>query len=384
MAQSMRNRVSNFKLNVTEDDEHFILENIRKVLAGNCWSIGPMTESFEEAFCDFTDSSHAVAVTNGGIALVALLRGLDVPDDSIVICPTLTAPPTPHAILASHMKVVFADSRTDDLGLDVDDVERRLDQYGDKVGAVITVHVGGWISPTIKNLYALCQRRGVPLIEDCAHAHGSFLNGRHAGSTTGLGTYSFFMTKPLTSGEGGIITTENTELADKLRIMRNYGKCHPGKHRLPGFNWRMSEFNAVVAWWASRNGLSITDQRRAIAAKYDRMLADGPGYSIVNVPGCKCSYYKYALLLDPAHDRDQVAQRMRDRFGIQLAGGIYDTLCHEEPYFCSIPERVLNASDSFPGSESVARRQLCLPLYPRLSNFEQELVVEGLRGVLAA
>ena len=95
MAQSMRNRVSNFKLNVTEDDEHFILENIRKVLAGNCWSIGPMTESFEEAFCDFTDSSHAVAVTNGGIALVALLRGLDVPDDSIVICPTLTAPPTP-------------------------------------------------------------------------------------------------------------------------------------------------------------------------------------------------------------------------------------------------------------------------------------------------
>jgi dTDP-4-amino-4,6-dideoxygalactose transaminase len=382
MSNSTPIRISNFKLNITAEDERFIIENIRKVLAGDRWTIGPMTESFEGAFRAFTGSSHAIAVTNGGTALVALLLGLEVPDDSIVLCPTLTAPPTPHAILASHMRVAFADSCPNDLGLDVNDVERKLDQYGDQVGAVITVHVGGWISPGIEDLQALCQQKGIPLIEDCAHSHGSFLNGNHAGSTAGLATYSFFMTKPLTAGEGGIITAEDGALADKLRIMRNYGKKHPGNHKLPGFNWRMSEFNAVVAWWASRNAVRIIEERRAIAARYDQMLTGGRGYTIVNVPGCNCSYYKYALLLDSKHNRDQIAQQMRC-LGIQLAGGIYDTLCHEEPYFRSIPKRVLNACDSFPGAESVARRQLCLPLYPGLTYREQELVVQRLRNHLA-
>ena len=377
-------KVSNFKLILSKEDKTFILQKVREVLSSSRWTVGPMGEAFEEAFKRLTGAPHAVAVGDGGAALIAALQALEVLEGSLIICPTLTAPPTPHAILAAGMKVVFADSCEDDLGLDPEDLKRKLVQYRGKIGAVIAVHVGGWISPRIKEIVKMCEREGIPLIEDCAHAHGSWLEGKHAGTFTKVGTFSFFMTKPLTSGEGGIGIAEEKAVRDAIRVIRNYGKDEHGVHIRKGFNYKMSEFEAAVALWASLNGKKITDERRKIAARYDEMLTGRGGLRIVKVPGCTCSYYKYAIVLDPGINRDEAKKRLLEEHGVEASGGIYDTLCHEEPYFRTIPEQVLNAQESFPQAERFARRQLCLPLYPGLTEREQKIVVQALQRIFQA
>lgn len=375
-------RVSNFKLILSEEDKTFILQKVREVLSSNRWTAGSMGQAFEEAFNQLTGIAHSVAVGDGGAALIAALQALKVPENSIVICPTLTAPPTPHAILAAGMKVVFADSCEDDLGLDPEDLKRKIEKYRGNIGAVIAVHVGGWISPRIKEIMRICEHAGIPLIEDCAHAHGSWLEGKHAGTFAKVGTFSFFMTKPLTSGEGGIVISHDQSLTDAIRVIRNYGKDEHGIHLRKGFNYKMSEFESAVALWASLNGKKITDERRKIAAYYDKSLAGLEGIQIIKVPSCTCSYYKYAITVDSPLGRDEIKKCLLQEYGVEVSGGIYDTLCHEEPYFRTLPERVLNARESFPQAERFARRQLCLPLYPGLSSQDQDWVAESLRNTL--
>ncbi len=382
--QTPKIKVSNFKLILEEEDKTFILNKTREVLDSHRWTVGPVGTAFEEAFKSFTGSSSAVAVGDGGAAIIAVLQALNIPEGSLILCPTLTAPPTPHAILAANMKVVFADSNPDDLGLDPVDVEKKLNQYKNQIKAVITVHVGGWISPRIKEIKKLCDRHGIPLIEDCAHAHGSWFEGKHAGSTAGIATYSFFMTKPLTSGEGGIVTAESKELTESIRIIRNYGKNDQGVHVIKGFNHKLSEFNAVVALWASVNAKRLTEERRKIAGIYDELLANVPGFKIVKVPECTCSYYKYILVLDPKLDRDEIKKTLLHEYGVEVSGGVYDTLCHQEPYFRTVPQEVLNVSDSFPKAEDFSRRQICLPLYPGLGKADQKLVVDSLKNLLSS
>jgi dTDP-4-amino-4,6-dideoxygalactose transaminase len=381
VTQNPQIKVSNFKLLLSEEDKKFILGKTGEVLSSHRWTVGPQGEAFEEAFKRFTGFSRAVAVANGGAALVAVLQALEIPEGRIVVCPTLTAPPTPHAILAAGMKVVFADSNPDDLGLDPEDLRKKLDQYQGRIGAVIAVHVGGWVSPNIQQIHELCRNQGIPLIEDGAHAHGSRFQGRHAGSWGRAATFSFFMTKPLTSGEGGIVTTEDKSLVEAIRLIRNYGKNEKGAHVTKGFNFKMSEFDAVVALWASLNASRLIEERRKIAAIYDRLLEGLGEIRVVKVPGCDASYYKYIVVLASPLNRDQVNKRLFKEHGIESSGGVYDTLCHQEPYFCS-QENVLNGSSRFPQAEAFAKQQLCLPLYPGLTEEEQHLVVEGLRNSL--
>ena len=382
LSQNSRIRVSNFKLHLTPDDKAFILSKTEEVLDSHRWTVGPMGGAFEDAFKKFTHASHAVAVADGGAAIITVLQALKVPEGSIVVCPTLTAPPTPHAILAANMKVLFADSCEDDLGLDPEDIKQKLTQYKGKIGAVIAVHVGGWISPRLREIKKLCQGQGIPLIEDCAHAHGSWLEGEHAGSIAGVATFSFFMTKPLTSGEGGIVTSENRDLVEEIKIIRNYGKNEKGVHVIKGFNHKLSEFNAVVALWASLNAPRLIEERQRIAAYYNQELKNLEGIHIINVPECSASYYKYIVTVDSGLNRDTVKKRLLDEFGVEPAGGVYDTLCHEEPYFRTIPESVLNATHVFPQAERFARKQLCLPLYPGFTSEEQHFVIEGLRSAI--
>ncbi len=375
-------KVPNFKICLKSSDKKYVLGKVRQVLDGSRWTKGPLTRSCEEKFKKFVGAPYAIALSNGGVSLIAILQAMEIPEGSVVICPTMTAPPTPHAILAAGMKVVFADSSTADLGLSVEDVERKLKTYGSRVKAVITVHVGGWISPRVTDLARLCEKYGIPLIEDCAHAHGSFFNGKHAGSFGWAASYSFFMTKSLTCGEGGMVTSGDKELIEALSVISNYGKDDQGCHVRSGFNYRMSEFNAAVALWASVYASRIIGERRKLAAYYDRLLAKMQGITVFKVPGCRCGYYKYIALLDKGIDRDLFRKRLLEEHGVELAGGIYDTLCHQESYFRRIPDKILNADETFPLLEDFSRRQICLPLYPGLKKGEQEYAAGAIRLLL--
>ncbi|MDP3143547.1 MAG: DegT/DnrJ/EryC1/StrS family aminotransferase, partial [Candidatus Omnitrophota bacterium] len=154
-------KIPNFRIVLRPKDKKFILKKIQEVLASNRWTAGRQNAALEEAFEKHIGFPYAAAVNNGGAGLVAVLQGLGLPKGSLILCPTLTAAPTAHAILAAGMRVVFADSSLDDLGLDLGDVKRKLDIYKDKIRAVICVHIGGWISPRIGELNKLCKKYGV-------------------------------------------------------------------------------------------------------------------------------------------------------------------------------------------------------------------------------
>jgi dTDP-4-amino-4,6-dideoxygalactose transaminase len=375
-------KVPNFKIVLSAKDREFILAKTAEVLKSNRWTSGPKGEAFELAFKKYVGAPYAISVCDGGAAIVAILQALHIPQNSIVICPTLTAPPTPHAILKAGMRVVFADSNPEDIGLDLKDVEEKLKQYKDKVKAVISVHVGGWISPHIKELNAFCKKYNIFLIEDCAHAHGSFLNGKHAGSFGKAAAYSFFMTKSLTSGEGGIVTSEDERLIDEIRIIRNYGKDEQGRHIINGFNYKFSEFNAAVALWACVNASRIIKERHRLAANYDYLLRDIEGISVFKVPECQSGYYKYIITVNRGINRDRFKRILLEKYGVETAGGVYDVLCHQEPYFKTIPDRVLNANEVFSAAQEFSRRQICLPLYLGLKESQQRYIARSIRLVL--
>jgi len=375
-------KVPNFKINLSAADKKFIKAKIGDVFNSSRWTSGPVAEEFEEAFKKYTGAPYAISVSNGGAAIVAILQSLHIPKNSIIICPTLTAPPTPHAILHAGMQVIFADSDTDDLGLNLEDVEKKIKLYQGRVRAVIAVHVAGWISPWLKRLDELCKKYGLFLIEDCAHAHGSFIDGRHAGSLGKAAAYSFFMTKSLTCGEGGIVTSKDKRLIDEIRIIRNYGKDEKGVHIIDGFNYKFSEFNAAVGLWAAVNAARIIEERRKIASNYDKLLGGIRGISVFNIPECRCGYYKYIITLEAGIERDEFKRMLLRKYGIEPAGGVYDVLCHQEPYFKAIPDRVLNVGKKFASAEGFSRKQVCLPLYPGLKKTEQEYVAESIRLAL--
>lgn len=370
-------KVPNFKIYLRPKDVVSILSKTKEVLKSDYWTSSTFNIAFENAFKKYTGVAYAAAVANGGAGLVVILQALEIPEGSLVICPTLTAPPTPHAILAAGMRVVFVDSSQKDLNLDLDDVERKFKTYRGKVKAVIAVHLGGWISPNIHELNSLCKRYGAYLIEDCAHAAGSRLNGKPAGSTGIAAVYSFFMTKPLTSGEGGMVASRDKNLIDAAKIIRNYGKDDKGRHIRKGFNYKLSEFNAAVALWAVENANRIIKDRQKMAAVYDRLLSDLEGARIFKIPKVSCSYYKYILVLDKRLNRDKFKKILLKNYGIEVAGGVYDCLCHQEPYFRSVPARVLNAGEKFPSAEEFSKRQVCLPLYLGLKRKEQEYVARS-------
>ncbi|MDJ0911432.1 MAG: DegT/DnrJ/EryC1/StrS family aminotransferase [Woeseiaceae bacterium] len=384
MKRTSNVRVPKFELRLSKSDKEFIIRQIDSVLSGSSWTTGNLCRAFEESFAEFTGAASAVAVTNGGAALICALEAAGVAEGSAVVCPTLTAPPTAHSILASGRSVVFADSCSDDFGLDPRDVERKLKRYGGAAGAIVCVHVGGWISPRVTELKRLSARFDVPLIEDCAHAHTSRLGDRHAGEFSGIGAFSFFLTKPLTCGEGGIVTVMNESLAERIRVLRNYGKTADGRHIDKGSNFKISEFNAAVGLWAAKNAQRLHDERKRLAEMYENHLSKTNGICVVNVPGCDNSYYKFVVTLDSSLDRDSIRHDMKQYYGVESPGGVYDTLCHEEPFFRQLSRScVLNSTEDFPQAQEISRRQLCLPLYPGLRDDEQAIVVDALQKVVA-
>jgi dTDP-4-amino-4,6-dideoxygalactose transaminase len=268
--------------------------------------------------------------------------------------------------------------------MDAVDLERKIRRFGPAVGAVIHVHVGGYISNSMSDIVQCCERAGIPLIEDCAHSHGAQREGRAAGSFGKAAIYSFFMTKPLTSGEGGIVTTDDAALARSIEDIRNYGKSDAGVHYRAGFNFRLSELNAAVALWATRNADRILGERRRLASLYDDLLADAPALHRIDVDQSIPSYYKYVVRLADGARRDATRIRLRDRYGIELPGGVYDTPCHREPFFRDLSDRILNAASAFPGSECAASQNICLPLYPGLAPEKVAYVADALREIVTS
>jgi dTDP-4-amino-4,6-dideoxygalactose transaminase len=246
--------------------------------------------------------------------------------------------------------------------------------------AVIIVHIGGLISPRISDIAEVCKQVGVPLIEDAAHAQGSTLLGQPAGSFGLAAAFSFYPTKVMTSGEGGMITTSDEAVYREALIYRDQGKegFTTNYHVRLGYNWRMSEPHAIIGRAQLRRLPEFIERRRQIAHIYDRRMSGlGVGVRSLSVPAViRSNYYKYIALLDPAINRAALKTALRDEFDVGLSGEVYETPCHMQPVFRGYPAgRLLQA-------ERICGEHICLPISAKMEAEDAEYVVDSLEHAL--
>jgi perosamine synthetase len=359
----------------SDDDRAAVLSMVDQVLRTGSMTLGPFTKELEESFRVRHDAPHAVAVSSGTSALEIILRTLDVEGREVVV-PANTFFATAASVMHAGGKPRFADVAPDTMALSAATVEAAL---GDDTAGVIVVHIGGLISPEVEAIRQLCDQRGLFLVEDAAHAHGSSLDGRPAGSFGVAGAFSFYPTKVMTTAEGGMIVTTDERIRDDAVIYRDQGKAGflGGDHVRLGYAWRMSELHAAVGIVQLGRLDEFIKVRRGVADQYDEELTRIDGITpLTQPPGAESNYYKYVAMLDPGIDRQEVKATLREEHGVSLSGEVYASPLHHQPVFAGLHE------GSLPGAEDVCRRHVCLPIHSDMTPDETAHVISSLRTVL--
>ncbi|MEX1144158.1 MAG: DegT/DnrJ/EryC1/StrS family aminotransferase [Acidimicrobiia bacterium] len=359
------------------EDRAEILGLIDEALQTGSLTLGPRTVELEDAFAARHKAAHAVAVSSGTAALEIALRILGVAGREVVV-PANTFFATAAAVVHAAGTPRFADVAEDTLAISAETLAETINET---TAGVVLVHIGGLISPEVEAVRALCDERGVFLLEDAAHAHGASYQGRPAGTFGVAAGFSFYPTKIMTTGEGGMIVTDDEDLRDEARIYRDQGKAGfvGGAHVRMGAAWRMSELHAAIGLVHLRRLDEFIGIRRRVAARYDAALLGSELVTPVAPPAdCGHSYYKYPALLAPGIDRDALKKRLAEEHGIGMSGEVYARPLHLEPVFADVPHGPL------PVAEDVCARQVCLPLHSDMTDDEADLVIDALTTAVSA
>jgi dTDP-4-amino-4,6-dideoxygalactose transaminase len=338
--------------------------------------MGPRIQQFEEEYARFLGCAHTLATSSctASLHLAYLAAGIG-PGDEVVV-PSMSFAATANAVVYCGGTPVFADIvGAHDLGVDPAEVEARIT---DRTKAVCTMHYGGYPS-AVGELRELCDARGLALIEDAAHAPSADYRGRKLGTWGELGCFSFFSNKVLSVGEGGLVATDSDELAARVKSMRSHGmtsgtwdrhRGHAETYDIVelGFNYRMDEPRAALLLSRMRRVEDEIVKRRRIVRGYRERLS---GVSGVTVPYAdedvdRSSCYVMPVVVDEGVDRRAVRQSLNAR-GIQTS--ILYPPIHEFAYY-----RARFPGVSLPRVETVARRQVTLPLFPHMTEEQVDRV----------
>jgi perosamine synthetase len=357
-----------------------VLDLVDEALASGRLTLGPHGARLEELAAHHL-TRPAAAVSSGSAALEIALRIVGVQDRTVLV-PTTTFFATAAGAVRAGARVDVVDMELEGLGLDPEALRAVLDDHDD-VAAVVAVHIAGVVSPHLAEVRAECARRGVALVEDAAHAIGASLDGQPAGTFGRLATFSFYPTKVITSGEGGLVAADGADL-DRVRNLRDHGKrsFHENLHTDLGSNWRMSELHAAVGLTHMARLHDVLAERSRLAAWYDEHLADVPRLVRHAVPaGVVSNHYKYVADLADDVDRADLKRRLRER-GVAMSGEVYDVPLHRQPYFADAFGGS-GARRTYPRAEWFAAHHVCLPLFPGMTAEQQERVVRELREALS-
>lgn len=357
-----------------EEDIERIARDIAGALRAGALSGGPHVPAFEEAFARFVGAPEAVALSSGTAALETILRGLGLRGAEVLV-PANTFIATASAVIHSGNEVRLVDIDP----MTASPAQEHLSRVRtSRSRAVVLVHIGGLVTPQLPRIRDWCRHEGLLLIEDAAHAHGSTLGQEAAGTLGRAAAFSTFATKVLTTGEGGLVTTADGDLAQRIRVLRDHGKAATERnlHEVIGGNWRMSEVHAILGRAQVERVPAFLETRSRIAAQYDQALSGASGLTPLRPAGAS-SWYKYIVLLPRGVDKTGVRERMREQ-GVRLSGDVYDVPLHRQPVFQG------RLGESFPGAEEFAARHVCLPIYVQMSAAEVDQVVTALTTALAA
>jgi len=366
------------KLYFPEEDIEEIKVSVVKILQSGMLTLHIYTKEFENQFAKICNVKHAVAVNSGTSALEIALRAMKPKPEDEVLVPTNTFSATAAAVIFAGAKPRLTDINPKTLCIDTENIQKNMTP---KTKGVIVVHIGGLICPEIEEIRELCQDKKLFLIEDAAHAHGSTINQKPAGSLGDIGCFSFYPTKVMTTGEGGMITTNNDEIAEKARILRDQGKENFNSNIIVelGYNWRLPEMGAAVGLTQLRRLPEIIEKRNKIAKYYDRELEKISEITPLKTPpNTRSNYYKYIVILESGVDREKLKETLRAK-GVRCSGEVYSPPLHTQPIYESL---LGTKKGEFPIAEDICSRMLCLPLYAQMTMEEAGYVIEKLAETL--
>jgi dTDP-4-amino-4,6-dideoxygalactose transaminase len=359
------------------------ISSVAETLKSLFLTLGPKVGVFERAFGEFLGKKEVVGVSSCTMGLVLALEALGVgPGDEVVTTP-MTFVATPNAALFHGATPVFADVDPKTGLIDPRAVEAALTK---RTRAVIAVHLYGQLAD-MKALRAICDRHGVALVEDAAHAIEAEKDGVRVGDLGDVTVFSFYATKTMTSGDGGAVVPRDPALADRLRRLRNHGVSKDASVRHGGryVHWDMVEFGYKAAMTDVEAALLVPqidglrrrrDRREAIVLRYERALRGRADVDLLSWSG-RSSHHLFTVLV-PARLRDRVLDGLGER-GVGAA--VNYRAVHTLSYY---REKFGYARDAFPAAADIGERTISLPLYPQLTDRQVDRVVSALDETLSA
>lgn len=355
------------------ETEALVLDVLR---SGNL-AQGARVAELEAAFAAHIGAEHVIAVNNGTTALVVALEALQLePGDEVVTSP-FTFVATLNAILEAGAVARFADISPDDFNVRPDAIAA---QITDRTRVLLPVHLYGQCAD-MPAITELARDRRLAIVEDAAQAHGATVAGRMAG-TWGIGCFSLYATKNITTGEGGFVTTDDDRIADRLRLLRNQGMRQRYQYEVPGHNYRMTDLQAAVGLPQVARLGEITARRRANAARLSDGLRSCRGIRVPEVaPGREHVWHQYTVVVtDEAKvDRDGLAAALTEA---GVGNGIYyPRVVFDYDSYRHHP-RVMGDLDAVPVARDVAARVLSLPVHPRLTASDIDRICDAVRSAI--
>jgi perosamine synthetase len=341
---------------------------VTEVLSSGMLAQGRRVAELERRWAEFCGVKHAVAVSNGTVALMSIFAGLGLGPGDEVITVSHTFAATANAILYTGATPVFVDIEPDTYVIDASRIEAAVTP---RTRAIVPVHLFGLVAD-MDMIAAIADRHGLAVVEDACQAHGATYRGRRAGAF-GHGAFSLYATKNMTTAEGGFITTDDDALADWLRLYRNQGMRTRYQFEMLGYNFRMTDLAAAIGLAQLDKLERNTARRGAIAARYDEAFADLPVRLPVTPDGRTHVFHQYTVDVGP--ERDAVLADLREH-GVG-ADVYYPLPVHRQAY---IMERGLYAD--LPVTDAAAARTIALPMFPGLTDDEQATVIREVRAAV--
>ena len=338
-----------------------------EAMASGSLAQGPRVRAFEEQFADYIGAAHAVATSSGTTALHLALLGYGVGEGDEVITVPFTFIASANSILYTGARPVFVDVREDDFTMDVEQAEAAITP---RTRAIMPVSLYGQPA-RMGPIAELAARHGLAVVEDACQAHGAAIEGRRSG-TWGAGTFSFYPTKNMTTGEGGMLTTDDADLADRVRLLREHGMKVRYHHEVVGYNFRMTDIAASIGLAQLPKLEGFNERRRAIAARYEREL-----HGVITPavrPGVRHVYHQYTIRV---RERDAFADRLEER-------GVGSAIYYPIPVHRQRPftERGYGTG-SYPVTDRLTAQALSIPVHPSLTDDEVTTVIEAVNATAA-
>lgn len=337
--------------------------SIERALSSGRYILGDEGSLFENEFAEYQGGGFAAGCASGTEALTLAIWALGVPKGSEVIIPALTAFPTASAVVMAGCVPTFADVNPFTGLLDPAEVEKHINPT---VGAIIAVHLYGQMCP-MEELRKLADTNGIPIIEDCAQAHGAMRKGFKAGAWGDIAAFSFYPTKNLAAcGDAGLVFSLNEEIINRVKLLRNYGETQRYHHEVFGINSRLDEIQAAVLRDRLLELETDNHRRRELASIYIQVLADSSVLAMESDPD---NIHAYHLFVVRYAERDKLIQHLQEQgVGVLIH---YPIPLPYQPVFSYLG----HASGEFPAAEQLCSSIASLPLYPEL--MEEEVVMVG-------